>query len=169
MGELVHVPFAAPARGPISATSEANASEQRGHNPAQEQKRLWRLAWAACPGIGWQRLRRLEGMFGSLEQAWQATAEELSHALSGSTQLSQREQQLLIAYRDSLGPQPIDEPPSPQQRRQWALPGCLIAGDKAYPPALLELERPPLRLFWQGQGALWPRLRARAEIGRAHV
>ncbi|MEY3767074.1 MAG: hypothetical protein RLZZ11_141 [Cyanobacteriota bacterium] len=148
----------------LSAASHAEMSQPHGHDPAQERTRLWRLVWAACPGIGWQRLRRLEGMFGSLELAWQATAEELSHALSGSTQLNQREQHLLAAYRDSQGPHPISEPPSQQQRQQWALPGCLIAGDRAYPPALLALERPPLRLFWQGQGALWPRLRAQAAV-----
>ena len=76
MGELLQVPFAAPA-GPRSLKSGSRARRRRqrrdqrprGHNPAVEQERLWRLVWTRCPGIGWQRLERIEGMFGSLELA----------------------------------------------------------------------------------------------------
>ena len=176
MGELVHVPFAAPssrAAGPrpafgskriLVSIDEDEQFRPRGHDPEQELTRLWRLVWAQCPGIGWQRLRRLEGMFGSLELAWQATEEELCHALGGRTQLSQRDLQQLTAYRSAQGPEPIGRPPSAEQRQQWATPGCLVAGDRAFPKALLSLDRPPLRLFWQGQGALWPRLRAQAAV-----
>ena len=51
------------------------------------------------PGIGWLRLERLEAMFGSLELAWQASEADLRHALGGSTQLRQREEASLAAYR----------------------------------------------------------------------
>lgn len=185
MGELVTAPFAAaPARAQQAVLVQQAVLKQppglvrqgvlgavlekpcrpRGHNPQAELERLWRLVWAGCPGVGWQRLRRLEGMFGSLELAWQATATDLEHALGGSTRLNQRERQQLEAYRQTHGAEPIGQPPSAGQRRQWAPPGCLIASDEAYPPALLELERPPLRLFWQGRGALWARLAARQAV-----
>jgi len=185
VGELVTAPFAAaPARAQQAVLVQQAVLKQppglvrqgvlgavlekpcrpRGHNPQAELERLWRLVWAGCPGVGWQRLRRLEGMFGSLELAWQATATDLEHALGGSTRLNQRERQQLEAYRQTHGAEPIGQPPSAGQRRQWAPPGCLIASDEAYPPALLELERPPLRLFWQGRGALWARLAARQAV-----
>ena len=87
MGELLQVPFAAPA-GPRSLKSGSRARRRRqrrdqrprGHNPAVEQERLWRLVWSRCPGIGWQRLERIEGMFGSLELAWQAKESDLCQA-----------------------------------------------------------------------------------------
>ena len=162
MGELVHVPFAAPSSRTGGPGPEPFGPE--GHLPEREQTRLWQLVWAQCPGIGWQRLRRLEAMFGNLALAWQASPEELGHALGGSTQLSPSDRQQLTAYRQALGPLPIGHPPSQEQRRQWATPGCLIAGDRAFPKALLALDRPPLRLFWQGRGSLWPRLRAQAAV-----
>jgi DNA processing protein len=40
----------------------------------------------------------------------------------------------------------------------------LLPADPAFPPALLALERPPLRLHWQGRGGLWPLLRRRQAI-----
>lgn len=40
----------------------------------------------------------------------------------------------------------------------------LLPGDPAFPPALLELDRPPLALHWRGHGALWPRLHRRAAV-----
>jgi len=123
-----------------------------------EHKRLWRLVWSGCPGIGWQRLERLEAMFGSLELAWLAREAELSHALGGHTRLSPRELEGIHRYRSEHGELPIHQPPSPSQRRQWAPPGLLLPDDDAFPPALLELERPPLQLFWRGRGSLWPAL-----------
>ena len=154
MGELVRAPFAAPPE------RRQRPKRERGHNPRLEQERLWKLIWANAPGIGWLRLERLEAMFGSLELAWQASEADLRHALGGRTQLRQREEANLAAYRTELGPHPLSTPPSSEQRRRWAQPCCLVADDPAFPPALLNLERPPLRLFWRGRGSLWPRLAA---------
>jgi DNA processing protein len=151
---LVRAPFAAPPE------HRQRRQRRRGHDPRAEEERLWRLIWANAPAIGWLRMERLEAMFGTLELAWQATEPDLLHALSGRTQLRQREQASLAAYRAELGPQPLSSPPSPEQRQRWAQPGCLSADDPAFPPALLELDRPPLRLFWRGRGSLWPRLAA---------
>jgi DNA processing protein len=40
----------------------------------------------------------------------------------------------------------------------------LLPADPAFPSGLLALERPPLRLHWQGCGGLWPLLRRRQAI-----
>jgi DNA processing protein len=111
-----------------------------------------------------RRLQRLEGMFGSLAVAWRASAPQLAHALAGSTQLQPSEQERLEAYRQRLGPQPISNRVEPQQRRQLQRQRCLLLGDPSLPEALDQLERPPLQLFWQGQGRLWPTLRKRQAV-----
>ncbi len=162
MGELLRAPFAAASKRPKGSPKHlerrARRRLQRGHDPSVERERLWHLLWAGCPGIGWQRLERLEAMFGSLEEAWGASATDLIHGLSGHTRLHQRELEALERYRASHGPDPISEPPTAEQRRRWAKPACLIPSDLTYPRALLKLERPPLQLFWRGQGSRWPAL-----------
>jgi DNA processing protein len=97
-------------------------------------------------------------MFGSLELAWGASAANLIHGLSGHTRLHQRELEALERYRSSHGPTPISEPPSAEQRQRWATPACLLPSDLIYPEAMLQLERPPLQLFWRGQGSRWSAL-----------
>ena len=124
MGELLRAPFAAASTAPKGSQKHrqrrAGRRQQRGHDPSVERERLWRLLWSSCPGIGWQRLERLEAMFGSLELAWGASAANLIHGLSGHTRLHQRELEALERYRSSHGPTPISEPPSAEQRQRWA-------------------------------------------------
>ena len=162
MGELLRAPFAAASTAPKGSHKHrqrrAGRRQQRGHDPSVERERLWRLLWSSCPGIGWQRLERLEAMFGSLELAWGASAANLIHGLSGHTRLHQRELEALERYRSSHGPAPISEPPSAEQRQRWATPACLLPSDLTYPEAMLQLERPPLQLFWRGQGSRWSAL-----------
>ena len=162
MGELLRAPFAAASTAPKGSQKHrqrrAGRRQQRGHDPSVERERLWRLLWSSCPGIGWQRLERLEAMFGSLELAWGASAANLIHGLSGHTRLHQRELEALERYRSSHGPAPISEPPSSEQRQRWATPACLLPSDLTYPEAMLQLERPPLQLFWRGQGSRWSAL-----------
>ena len=162
MGELLRVPFAAASTAPKGSQKHwqrrAGRRQQRGHDPSVERERLWRLLWSSCPGIGWQRLEQLEAMFGSLELAWGASAANLIHGLSGHTRLHQRELEALERYRSSHGPAPISEPPSAEQRQRWATPACLLPSDLTYPEAMLQLERPPLQLFWRGQGSRWSAL-----------
>ena len=164
MGVVVQAPFAAArasgatAGGPSGAL--ARRRRERGHDPAIEQQRLWRLVWSGCPGIGWQRLERLEAMFGSLAEAWRASPERLEHALHGHTRLNRRELDALEQYRSSHGSAPISDPATPAERRRWARPAQLLPSDLTYPEALLKLERPPLQLFWRGQGSLWSALGA---------
>ena len=128
------------------------------------RRRLWRSLWAGCPGIGWRRLQQLEAAFESLEQAWQSEPEDLFSALAGRLQLSQRERSSLLAYRERHGRTPLPPALQQQQDQHGARPRCLMVGDQAFPPALLALDRPPLRLFWHGRGSLWPHLRRRQAI-----
>jgi DNA processing protein len=169
MGELLQAPFAAAAVCPRARRSGAPASrqpqewrERRGW--ATEQERLWTLVWAECPGIGWRRLQRLEHQFGSLAVAWQANDSQLSHALTGSTALQAAELERLTAYRQRLGPEPIGDPITPRDRQRLQRQRCLLLGDSSLPESLDRLERPPLQLFWQGRGQLWPRLRERQAV-----
>jgi len=159
MGTVVQAPFAsaaaAAARRTASNPIQAARQRPRGHDPAVERARLWRLVWSGCPGIGWQRMERLDAMFGSLEEAWGASSERIDHVLSGKPRLSRRELEAFEHYRSSHGPAPISQPPNAAERRQWAQPARLLPCDITYPEALFKLDRPPLQLFWRGQGSLW--------------
>ena len=165
MGELLRAPFAAAGLAGIGhgpGLPRRRADGSRGWT--SEEDRLWQLVWAECPGIGWGRLNRLEGMFGHLAMAWQASAEQLDHALAGATQLRAGERQELAAYRRRLGPTPIHSPLDRSQRQGLRRRGCLLLGDPSLPESLEQLERPPLQLFWRGNGQLWPRLRQRKAV-----
>ena len=172
MGELVEVSFglrAARAHAPRQELARHPAA--RSCVPLPEQQRLWWQIWSAAPGIGWQRLKELEQAFGSLDQAWQASPEALGQALTGSTRLGPRGLQALLAYRSALGPCPLSNPATPEQRQRWRGRRVLMCGDAALPSSLAALDRPPLQLYWQGRGSLWPCLRQRravAVVGTRH-
>jgi len=120
-----------------------------------EQSRLWWLLWSGCPGLGWSRLAQIQGLFGSWAEAWQAPI-ALFEALPGfGPRLIQR----LSHYRRRWGPQPLD-----QLRRRGGARRVLLPGDRPFPRAMAELERPPLALYWQGPGSLWPLLQRRQAI-----
>jgi len=152
VGQLVHAPFC--------------SSQNRG-KPLRirsgEASRLWRSIWSRCPGVGWRRLEQLEGLFGGLNQAWQATDQELEHALRG-TQINARDLQRIETYRQQLGPSPLSDPPTTHERRRWGGQRCLMPGDPAFPRALEDLDHPPLALHWAGQGSLWAPLRQRRAV-----
>ena len=152
MGQLVHAPFC--------------SSQNRGQSlriRSGEASRLWRSIWSRCPGVGWRRLEQLEGLFGGLNQAWQATDQELEHALRG-TQINARDLQRIETYRQQLGPSPLSDPPTPHERRRWGGQRCLMPGDPAFPRALEDLDHPPLALHWAGKGSLWAPLRQRRAV-----
>ena len=178
MGELVFAPFAARAaqrltqgadQEPAAGILGTSASEAR-PIPLPERERLWRCLWNEAPGIGWQRLQQLQQHFGSLERAWGACPETLWRGLAGS-RWGHQHQKNLLEYRQRLGPTPISTPPSAEQRQRWRAVRCLVWGDAAFPASLLKLERPPLRVHWQGRGSLWACLRHRqavAVVGTRH-
>ncbi|MHA3961699.1 DNA-processing protein DprA [Synechococcus sp. LTW-G] len=152
MGQLVHAPFCA---------SQERGRPLRIHSG--ETSRLWRSIWSRCPGVGRRRLEQLEGLFGSLHEAWQATGQELEHALSG-TQINARVLQRIELYRQQLGPAPLSDPPTPNERRRWGGQRCLMPGDPAFPRTLGEIDQPPLALHWAGQGSIWAPLRQRRAV-----
>ena len=106
MGELL--------RGPFCSSPKRSRSRGAG---SQETQRLWRLIWSHCPAVGWRRLQQLEQLFGDLEQAWQASAPDLEHALDG-TRMNTQDLDRIEAYRQRVGPVPLSHPPTTQQRLQ---------------------------------------------------
>jgi DNA processing protein len=106
--------------------------------------------------MGWARLQQLERAFGTLAAAWRIPSGQLSSLPGfGAEQIARIE-----AHRQRWGPDPLVE-------GRWCAPGpsrVLLPGDPASPPALAQLERPPLALHWQGRGSLWPQLRRRLAI-----
>lgn len=141
MGDLLLVPFGAGARRRPLGWGEG--------------RRLWWLVWRGCPGVGWSRLTALERHFGDLGAAWRSPLEQLA-ALPG---MGPAVLGRLEAYRRRLGPEPLSA-----LHRGGRPARVLLPGDPAFPGALLELERPPLAIHWQGCGSLWPPLRRRQAV-----
>ena len=124
--------------------------------PWDGRRRLWWLLWAACPGLGWVRVRALELHFGSLEAAWSAPLETFP-SLRG---LDAAGLARLQAYRQRWGGNPLASwSEHVRSGRQVLLPG-----DPAAPPDVWRLSRPPLALYWRGRGTLWPWLARRQAV-----
>ena len=88
--------------------------------------------------------------------AW-ASPPEAFTALAGLGPASCRQ---LERYRTHWGPDPL---PSLAHQLHGGR-RVVLPADPAFPPALLDLERPPLRLHWSGRGWLWPLLHRRLAI-----
>jgi DNA processing protein len=146
--------------GPVAAVGLAPGLEGGGSarpSPAwSREERHWWLLWSRCPGLGWVRLQAMERACGGLAPAWGLPVAELTG---------------LPGWQPSLGPT------VEHFRRQWgedplALlvrePGLgrkvLLPGDRRWPAGIRTLERPPLALWWQGRGSLWPLLAARRAV-----
>jgi DNA processing protein len=149
MGDLLFAPFAGMAVG-----------ERNQEADLQERERLWQRVWCECPGIGWRRLQGLRHHFSSLEQAWSADGRDLRSA----TGLGPKGLATLEAYRQRWGQTPLPQPLTPAARLQWRRRRCLLPDDPALPDSIRTLERPPLQLYWQGNGTLWPHLRQQQAI-----
>ena len=149
MGDLLFAPFAGMAVG--NPNQEADL---------RERERLWQRVWWECPGIGWTRLQGLRDQFSSLEQAWGADLRDLKAA----TGLGPKGLATLEAYRQRWGQTPLPQPLTAAARLQWHRRRCLLPNDRALPDAIRTLERPPLQLYWQGNGSLWPRLRKQQAV-----
>lgn len=121
-----------------------------------QEQRLWWLLWSGCPGVGLNRLLAIRANFCSWGAAWAAPAEAFA-GLAGLGLLGCRQ---LERYRAKWGPDPLAE----AHRQLQGGRRVLLPADPAFPPGLLALERPPLRLHWSGNGWLWPLLRRRQAI-----
>jgi DNA processing protein len=112
--------------------------------------------------VGWVRLQAIEAGFGDLAQAWQAPLQafEAQPGLGGAWL------QRLAGFRRQWGPDPFggSAPPGLLQRLLASERRVLLPGDPSSPAAMAALERPPLALRWQGDGALWPLLARRQGV-----
>jgi DNA processing protein len=106
----------------------------------------------------------LEERFGGLDRAWSADEEALRQALALPSRMGERGLQDLLTYRERVGPAPLHQPPTAEQRRRWRGRRTLLPGDAALPQSLMQLERPPMALFWDGQGSIWSCLRHRQAV-----
>lgn len=124
--------------------------------PWDRERRLWWLLWGGCPGVGPVRLRALEGHFGSLATAWAAPPQawEVVPGWGGSLCAA------AAAFRGRLGDDPL---PALAARLRGGR-GVLVPGDGRWPAAMAALSRPPLALWWRGDGALWPPLARRSAV-----
>lgn len=150
--------LASPGMDPVSRgarrpprTPEQGESEP----PWPEQRRLWWLLWSGCPGLGWSRLGLIEAHFGGWQEAWSAPLDAFSALAGFGPQLLQR----LAAYRQRWGLEPLA-----RLRQLNTGHRVLVPGDGVFPKRMRALERPPLALYWQGRGSLWPWLSARRSI-----
>ena len=123
--------------------------------PWDQAQRFWWLLWIGCPGIGWQRLARLQAAFGGLDLAWQAPDDALAQEAGFRGRLLEQ----VGAYRQRWGADPLGEGDPGERLAVRGEHRRLLPGDPAWPGALTRLARPPLQLHWQGQGQLWAPLR----------
>jgi DNA processing protein len=120
------------------------------------RQRAWWLLWAACPGLGFTLLRRIEATCGGLPQAWAAPLQTLAAVPGLGAVLCRR----IEAHRRHWGAEPLE---AWMASARW--PSRVLApGDPALPAAIRQLERPPLGLYWQGHGGLWALLRRRLAV-----
>jgi DNA processing protein len=120
------------------------------------QQRAWWLLWAACPGLGWDLLSGIERELGGLAPAWRAPLERLAAVKGIGPGLCSH----IEAHRRQWGADPLPIWLASTDRYRQVL----VPGDPALPPAVRELARPPLGLYWQGHGALWSLLRRRRAV-----
>ncbi len=120
------------------------------------RRRLWGLLWSRCPGLGWARLAALEDRCGGLDRAWRAPAAELLRVPGLGGGLVESVQR----FRTRWGPEPLEAFSHHCRHGR----GVLVPGDPAWPEGMHQLQRPPLQLFWQGRGSLWPHLSRRRSV-----
>ncbi|WP_254934722.1 DNA-processing protein DprA [Cyanobium sp. WAJ14-Wanaka] len=142
--------------------AELVAAELDAAGQWKSEQRLWWLLWSGCQGLGSARLALIEARWGDWSGAWRASLAELGELPGFGPSLLQQ----IASYRQRWGPEPLAKLARSAQVRRVLLPG-----DRAFPPALHKLERPPLGLYWCGRGSLWPQLARRqaiAVVGTRH-
>lgn len=125
-------------------------------SPWGRERRLWWLLWSGCPGVGPVRLRALEAHFGGLAEAWRASPEAWGAVPGWGRSLR--------ATAESFRCRGGDDPLPALAARLRGGRGVLVPGDARWPPSMAGLARPPLALWWRGQGSLWPSLARRAAV-----
>ena len=120
------------------------------------EQRLWWLLWCRCPGLGWVRLGGLDRACGGLAQAWALPLHTLLRRTGWSPGLGCSVER----FREHWGEDPLPRLARELQRG----PRVLLPGDRRWPRGARSLERPPLALWWQGRGSLWPLLAERRAV-----
>ncbi len=99
------------------------------------------MAWSQIPGIGPISLQKLQQHFGNLQQAWEASPEELKQVAG----LKQKAIAEFVKKRSQIHPQEL------LQQHQKNNPHFWTPADPEYPRLLLEIPDPPPVLYYRGQ------------------
>ncbi len=100
------------------------------------------LAWSRISGVGPVMLKRLQGHFGTLRVAWQASPQALQ-AVEG---VGPQTVETVAATRSQLNPEKLLHQHEQQNPCFWT------PADAEYPRLLLEIPDPPPILYYQGDG-----------------
>ncbi|NET66708.1 MAG: DNA-protecting protein DprA [Moorea sp. SIO1G6] len=105
----------------------------------QEERAYW-LAWSEVPGIGSVLLQRLHQQFGTLAEAWKASASELGAVEGFGVRLIER----VVKMRGQTNPQQLLEQHLVKNPCFWT------PADGEYPRLLQEIPSPPATLYYSG-------------------
>lgn len=105
------------------------------------RERAYWLAWSRISGVGPILLGRIQQYFGTLEEAWTASARALI-AVEG---LGTRLVSVIVEARSQLNPAQLLEEHSRKNPQFWT------PADPDYPRLLLEIPSPPPVLYYRGQ------------------
>jgi len=106
----------------------------------KEEERAYWLAWSEVPGIGSVLLQRLQQHFGTLGEAWKASASELGAVEGLGVRLIER----VVKMRGQYLPEQLLEQHLVKNPCFWT------PADGEYPRLLLEIPSPPPRLYYSG-------------------
>jgi DNA processing protein len=105
-----------------------------------EERAYW-LAWSQVDRVGPVLIRRLQQHFGTLAEAWKASATELGRVEGFGYQLTTT----LTAARSQINPEQLLEQHLVKNPYFWT------PADADYPRLLLEIPSPPPVLYYRGQ------------------
>ncbi|AOY80392.1 DNA-processing protein DprA [Moorena producens JHB] len=105
----------------------------------EEEGAYW-LAWSEVPGIGSVLLQRLQQQFGTLAEAWKASASELGAVEGFGVRLIER----VVKMRGQTNPQQLLEQHLVKNPCFWT------PADQEYPRLLQEIPSPPATLYYSG-------------------
>lgn len=105
-----------------------------------EERAYW-LAWSQVERVGPVLLRRLQQHFGTLAEAWKASATQLKQVEGFGYQLAG----VVVAARSHINPEQLLEQHTAKNPHFWT------PADTDYPRLLLEIPSPPPVLYYRGQ------------------
>src|SRR5919199_3325850 len=105
-----------------------------------EERAYW-LAWSQVERVGPVLLRRLQQHFGTLAEAWNASAAQLQQVEGFGYQLAG----VVVAARSHINPEHVLEQHTAKNPHFWT------PADADYPRLLLEIPSPPPVLYYRGQ------------------